>query len=619
MMMTQDQFIRLFNETTREEFNPVFFERNNQDVMDCMKKLILSCERDRYFTLKVMGMREIYSYEEIINILRDWEANNKPKNAPPENPYDYINIRDSYLMLLEVNWLIRHNGTEIVEGINGGPSSVVKDPWDLLTVYIALPRFTKKYYLRLSGNYYSDIFQIVDGSTYNNSALSNNNGKKSKRAACNSFKTTFSPVRIFRMYRQLQDFYSNEPLKFVLYTSIIPLVYNTHHDCMYFLLANFGYYNTMKFLDIDCIQILSEPLDDNRFYNFERYGIYITVPKDCCRDHMIQSLVATLYDGIRNDTTVDDMFDTRHWLRVLGKAYRNDTVDKGLFILDSLDGIYDIVTKEELHLPDNYKADIYQILRWLMREFKYIKDKENVDVTIKRYRLAEPIASIYASKLITGILRVCDMGRKVTLNSVKRAVKIHPLYIINRIINKNNLIAYRDMVNDNDATTALKWTFKGISGLGENGTSIQQIYRFVDPSHVGILDLDSSTTSDPGMTGMLCPMAKVYPGNSFSEYEEPNYWESEMRPIQDQFDQEYRPDKIEVLEFIDNPDREEENLQELRERIIDETSDIDAPICPLWSATGEDLTMFANKLEEHKDKLASLKSLFTIVQDDEEE
>lgn len=211
------------------------------------------------------------------------------------------------------------------------------------------------------------------------------------------------------------------------------------------------------------------------------------------------------------------------------------------------------------------------------------------------------------------------MGRKVTLNSVKRAVKIHPLYIINRIINKNNLIAYRDMVNDNDATTALKWTFKGISGLGENGTSIQQIYRFVDPSHVGILDLDSSTTSDPGMTGMLCPMAKVYPGNSFSEYEEPNYWEKEMRPIQDQFDQEYRPNKINVLELVDNPDREEENLQELREIIISETSGIDAPICPLYSATGEDLTMFADKLEEHKDELASLKSLFTIVQDDEEE
>lgn len=616
-MMTQAQFMRKFNEDTREQFNPIFFKRNNQDIMDCMKLVIMSCERDKYFTLKVMGMREIYNYEEIITILHDWEAKNKPKNSSAENPYDFINIKDSDIMLLEVQYLIRHNGTEIVDSNNGGPTEVVRDPWEILTVYIALPRFSEKYYLRLSGNYYSDIFQIVDGSTYNNAALGNN--KKSKKAACNSFKTIFTPVRVFRMYRELKDFYSNEPVKFVLYTSIIPLVYNTHHNCMYFMLANFGLYATMVFLDIDCVQIDNKPIDDERFYNFEKNGIYISCPKECAKDSMVQSFVATLYDGIKNDTTLEDMFDTRHWLKVLGKCYRNESVDKGLFILDSLDGIYDIVTKQELHLPDDYKQDIYQILRWIMREFKYLRDKENVDVTIKRYRLAEPIAAIYGSKLITGILRISDMGRKVTLKSVKRAVKIHPMYIINRIINKNNLIAYRDMVNDNDATTALKWTFKGVSGLGENGTSIQQIYRFVDPSHAGILDLDSSTTSDPGMTGMLCPMAKVYPGNSFSEYEEPNNWESEMKPLQDQFRSEYYKDGIDVLQFGNKDHPYVEDLQELRKKIIEETNKIDIPECPVTNIKGEDMTIFAEKLKEEQNEIASLQSLFTIIPDEEDD
>lgn len=612
MMMTQDQFMRLFNEANREEFNPIFFQRSNQEIMDCMKKVVLSCERDKYFTIKVMNMREIYDYEEIINILHDWEEKYRPKNSATENPYNFIDIKDSELMLLEVDYLIRHNGTEIVDN-NNGLTQVLKDPWEILPVYIALPRFSKKYYLRLSGNYYSDIFQIVDGSTYNNATL----GQKSKKAACNSFKTIFTPIRVFRMYRQMMDFYTKTPIKSVLYTSIIPLVYNTHVNCMYYLLANFGYYGTMDFLGIHCIQILDHPHMDERYYSFEKNEIYICYPKECIQDAMVQSLAATLYDGIRKDTKLTDMFDIHHWLSVLGKCYGNDSPEKGLFILDSLDGVYDLITMEQLHLDEEYKTDIYLVLRWLMREFKYLRDKNNVDVTLKRYRLGEPIASIYAAKLIKGILRATDMGRKVTLNAVRRAVRIHPMYIINRIINKNNLIAYRDMVNDNDATVALKWTFKGISGLGENGTNIQQVYRYVDPSHAKILDMDSSTTSDPGMTGTICPMAKVYEGNSFSEYKEPNFWESEMGPLQQQCQETFFGGGIDIVENtgeIEKPDP-----QEGRRRVFNETIRIDTPVCPLVSTVGEDLTIFAERLQETMTEQENLRSLFTIVKDTEEE
>ena len=81
MEITQSQFMRLYNETHREQFNPIFFQRSNQEIMDCMKKVILSCERDKYFTLKVLDMREIYDYEEIINLLRDYEDRNKKKSS----------------------------------------------------------------------------------------------------------------------------------------------------------------------------------------------------------------------------------------------------------------------------------------------------------------------------------------------------------------------------------------------------------------------------------------------------------------------------------------------------------------------------------------------------------
>ena len=609
--INQDQFIRQFNEKYREEFNPVFFRRDDSEIMDCMKKIILSCERDGYYTLQVMDMREVYDYEEIIGILRKYEEDNRRKNSPPENPYDFINIKDSDIMLLEIHYLIRHNGPEIVE-VGDGKTEVVLNPYEILTVPIALPRFCRKYYLRLAGNYYSDIYQIVDGSTYNNAVL----GQKNKKAQSNSFKTMFTPVRVFKNFRNMTDYLSNVTVKNTLYTSIIPLVYNTHLNCMYYILANYGLYGTFLFLEIDCITINQEPIVDENFYNFEKNGIFISYPKVCGRDPMVQSLAATLFDGIRKDTTYQDMFDHHHWLKVLGKCFRNESVDKGLFILNSLDGIYDILTKEQLHLPEDYKADIYQILRWIMREFKYLMDKNNVDVSIKRYRIGEPIVAPYAAKLITGILRISDMGKKVTLKSIKRAVNIAPMYIINHIINKNNLISYRDMVNDNDAMTALKWTFKGVSGLGENGTNIQQIYRFVDPSHAGILDLDSSTTSDPGMTGTLCPLGTVYEGNSFSEYEEPNFWESESKPIQQEFYKENYPDPIEVFDVTGDTSY---NYSASRNRIIEESIQIDTPVCPMFSTDGTDLSIFASELnEKKKEEHEILQSLFTVVPDEEE-
>jgi hypothetical protein len=35
--ITQSEYIRKFNDSSREHFNPAYFERKNQDIVDCMK------------------------------------------------------------------------------------------------------------------------------------------------------------------------------------------------------------------------------------------------------------------------------------------------------------------------------------------------------------------------------------------------------------------------------------------------------------------------------------------------------------------------------------------------------------------------------------------------------
>ena len=95
-------------------------------------------------------------------------------------------------------------------------------------------------------------------------------------------------------------------------------------------------------------------------------------------------------------------------------------------------------------------------------------------------------------------------------------------------ITKSKMVSYRNMVSDMDSMQALKFTYKGVSGLGEDSNqSIPDIYRSIHPSHIGRVDLDASSDGNPGITGTICPFAPNYDG-FFEEYEEPNTWQAEF-------------------------------------------------------------------------------------------
>jgi len=623
--ITQSEFIRHYNEKNREQFNPVYFERNNQDIMDCVRKVILSCEKDKYFTLQVKSIREIYNYEEIYNMLRAYQESHKKKNVIVENQYDYINIKDSDIMLMEVKYFIRHNGVEKQEvevikedGTKSKETIDVKDPYTILTVLIALPRFVHKYYFRLNGNYYTSTFQIVDGSTYNNT--STNNGPN-RKADCNTFKTLFMPVRIYKKYKDMPEFYTKSTIRAVLYGSNI---FNNYTDCMYYILANYGLYGTFDFLDIHCIYINSYPLNPEEYFNFNKHNAFISVPKTCFQDNMVQSLVASIYGAITKDATPNDLFNIRYWIRNLGIAYKGgNSLDKGLFVLDSIDGIYDLITQEELHLPPDLKSNIYQILRWIMREFYYIKQKDNVDITLKRIRIAEYIAHLYAIKLSRGLHRISDAGKRVTLNSVIKAIRIDPMYVVNNAINMSNLVQYVDLVNDDDAFLALKCTYKGISGLGEDGSSIARNYRYVDPTHAGILDLDASGASDPGMSGIICPMAPMR-NNSFTDYQEPNYWEGKYKQLQtDWFKRKQVQSPFDIIDSDKAASVLKQDYESLRKEVVEETLNIDKIICPFYNIHDPSIDYSSagsllKKQEEEEQKGSSVNSLFNYNLTEEE-
>ena len=597
--MNQAQFMRQFNETHREQFNPELFKRENEEMIDVIHKILLSCEADKYYTLKLIRFDVITNYEEIYNTLRAHEESRRRKNSKAENTYDFINIKDTDIILIRVVWFIKHTGIERVETDEG--TKEVLDPQKNLEVLIALPRYVKNYYFRLSGNYYNTTYQIVDGSTYNNT-----NARQSK-VDTNTLKTNFSPIRIFRSFRDIVDVNTKETLKLTEYNSII---FKNTVNAYHYLLAFLGLYGLSEFLGINCVYVTTNKFENPEYYCFKKHNLYISVPKVCFQDPMVQAYVVALYTGINKDTTINDLFNIRYWLINLGAAFKNASVEKGLFQLDSIDSIYDLLTKEQLHLPDEDKEDIYCIFRWMLREFSNIRLKENVDVRTKRVRIADYIGQLYATNLNKGIHRISDLGKKVTLKKIEQAIYTHPFYILHNVSSPTmtNLISYRDLVNDNDATAALKYTYKGISGLGEDGSSIQPMYRYIDPSHVGVLDLDSSSVSDPGMSGMICPMTNIY-GTSFSEYEEPNTWKEQYGNLQNEWK------KNAIQPFIFDKEPEKPDYYAIRQKIVEEDLELTKIIAPIYNEDPNIVYTACGEALEKDEKNKTSESLFVLKEE----
>ena len=177
---------------------------------------------------------------------------------------------------------------------------------------------------------------------------------------------------------------------------------------------------------------------------------------------------------------------------------------------------------------------MYCVLRWILREFYALKKKDNYDVSIKRIRFGQYVAATYIYKVAKGINRVSDQNNRITVDSIKKAIRTDPMYLLNAIA-KSNLVTYRNMVSDMDALLALKYSLKGISGIGEeDSNSIPDSIRFVHPSHVGRIDLDSSSDNNPGITGMISPFAELDHGY-FSGKEEPDTWEERYQGIYEEY------------------------------------------------------------------------------------
>ena len=492
-----DKFMYEFNKNNREEFNDYWFQRNDDDLIEGMKRVILSCQRDKYFVLKVLNFETIKDYNEINRTLYEYYSSKTKNGKRIDYNYEYINLRDSDIMLLKVTYYVKLNIPENKIRVDSKTGELEKSE-GTVDVLIALPRYVDKYYFRILGNYYNPIFQIVDGSTYNNST-------SNSKTQTITLKTQFMPIKVYKEYYELVDICDKQAHRCVLFASY---VFTKKTDTIKFILGRYGFYGTLEMLGLEGIYIQkyedNKPLDPNIFYNFsDKQGkIILSVIKRLFdKDNVTQSFCYTILKSVKKLDKFNEIYNPRYWNKALGADFQSATLDKGIPVLDSLESIYDLEIKQSIRLPMEDKKDTYCILRWMMREFSYLKQRDNIDISTKHPRKAdEYLPAIYAKKISTGIYRISDKGKNISFKDVTRVIDTAPDYIL-KSINSANLVDYVDLVNDNDAELALSYTYKGISGLGDqgNGTAVPIIYRSVHPSHLGRVDLDSSSASDQGL------------------------------------------------------------------------------------------------------------------------
>lgn len=513
--MNQFEIIHQFNKEHRLKFCEDIFTRTDAETIDAIKKVILSCERNRFFTIKVESFEIIDDYETIQNMLYEYEENlSKGKSKPKkrENTYAYIDLKDSDVILLVVNYLI-----------------AIGDDRERIRAYIAIPRIIDKYYFRIGGNLYSAMYQVVDGSTYNNT----NSNSKTQNV---TFKTIFMPTRVYRESYNLKTT-GGEEVKGVMFKA---RVFSKTIPAIKYIMAKFGWYDGLSFMKSPFITLSDHDCEDPNCYTFltKNKKIYVSVPRYLFDNNpVVQTCVYTIVTNraITKDTTYNDLYTANFWLCSLGQEFNNLSVEKGMSILDSFEQIYDIITKETLRLDEHEKSTMYHVLRWIIGEFSRLRVKDNLDLSLKRIRYAEYIASLYATKLSKGIYRVSDLGKKAKIDSIKKAILISPLYLLGAI-SKCRLVNYRNLVSDMDTLTAMKCTYKGIAGIGEtNSSSVPDEYCAVQISHLGRMDLDASSASDPGLSGTLCPLNKLHDHRYFSNYQEPNFWQNEVNKILDSY------------------------------------------------------------------------------------
>lgn len=302
--------------------------------------------------------------------------------------------------------------------------------------------------------------------------------------------------------------------------------------------AKMGLTQAIKFMCLDeiiSIVKVDVPEEHAEYSYLPMNDLYIRVNKVALENELLCSLVGMLYllQSSEFPITTENINDRDYWISrigIVGSKHDKPLLDfknKGYTTLMMIERLLDNMTIRNLRLPDGYKRDIYEILRWMIVEFDNLKTKDNIDINNKRIRKNEYIVkSTLGRKINDNINRVITHrsdSRQNTIDALLEIFNFPDNIILNGMRIINDLIKSEDITNDFTVIEDMAYSSKGPEALGDDSSkNVMVKLRDVHPSFMGKIDCEVISMSDIGMTGSFVPYVKLYDGFYFDPNKEPD-------------------------------------------------------------------------------------------------
>jgi hypothetical protein len=472
------KFIRQFENDESENINISLIKRNGEEpLITFIVDIFKSLEITNYITLldyKVLPDESRIDFNKYITTRK------KVKKKDMNVRYQYIHPDRCVELIL--TFKIHVKGEEAIVQKN-----------------ILVPKLDENNYFIIRGKRYFLLYQLVDNSTY-----TSRNGLTLK---------SLMPICINKEMDKLVDVEGN--------SYDIPYYYinafQREIETFLFYFCKSGFRDTMKYFSIDKLIVLvpfKEEQNSDQYYFFTiNNNMTLGVNRYFFDKYLyVQSMALMIKRCMNNRTTIENLEDQKYWMERLGSLYTTTSYtmyESGKSTVAFFERLLDITTQKKLKISDINKVSVYSVIKWMVQNYIDLKKKDNLDLDNKRLRLNEYVAALLSKRMGESINRLLTLGNKIKIKQVRDIFKF-PGTLIFQLLYNSPLLKYNDAVNDLDAMTALRYSVRGPNSLGNRSDrNISIKYRSCHPSYIARLDLNSCSSSSPGLSGVVSCFAKT--------------------------------------------------------------------------------------------------------------
>lgn len=477
----REQYDNPFNDRINTPIIKRQYEKNLEEyVVDCFRSIS-----------NVLPEIQMTGYKFIVDVdkVNQTEYERVRSNRQKDKQQKYIYMNDSRLGELIMDFHVDYE----FEG-NAGELNYTRK------ILIPIPDENNYFYIK--GKRYILQYQITESSTYTTSSA--------------LVGKSLLPIKVRKSHSIHKDINGVEWK--LGYFDL--LIFNKYENFLYFYFATRGWQDTLEYFEIGDFVSLVRRCDDSPHHTYFRVNSYITVKvltKALAASEYVQSMVGSILGVLTNRMKLYEVYDKEMWICKIG-AFKLNTAKEsqrelGIRHIILLNRMLDEGTKYSLRLTQHNKGDVYSIVRWMIQNYNHLWMKDNLELTNKRLRCNEYVAS-----LLNGI--ISERIKKFVNTTVNKEEKLITKYNNffsfrgNEIISKlhsSGLMKFDDSVNDMDFFSRLKVTQKGPNSVGNKSDSktISSKRRALHPSHLLRLDLNVCGASDPGLNNYLSPYCET--------------------------------------------------------------------------------------------------------------